>query len=65
MATKNDAPVVDKDKDKEILMEVRGIIDGCIESGSTDYKGALKQIAQLVSGEEDTTYRNETIAYSL
>ena len=42
MATKNDTPVVNKDK--ELLMEVRGIIDGCIESGSTDYKSALEEI---------------------
>lgn len=42
MATNNDSPVVDKDK--EVLLDVRGIIDGCIESGSTDYKSALQEI---------------------
>ena len=44
MATKNDTPI---DKDKEVLMEVRGIIDGCIESGSTDYKTAVEQISDI------------------
>ena len=44
MATKNDTPV---DKDKEVLMEVRGIIDGCLDSGSTDYKTALEQISDI------------------
>jgi hypothetical protein len=52
MATKNGAPVVDKDK--ETLMEVRGIIDGIVESGSKEYSSALKQIARLVSGEKDS-----------
>ena len=46
MATKNDKPVVDKDND--VLMEVRGIIDGCIESGSKDYEGALKEIVVTI-----------------
>jgi len=55
MATKNDTPI---DKDKEILMEVRGIIDGCIDSGSTDYKAALEQIVQLVSSEKDSIKRS-------
>ena len=51
MATKNDTPVVDKDK--EMLMEVRGIIDGVIESGSKDYKTALEQIAAYTKGYND------------
>ena len=34
-----------RDKDKDALMEVRGIIDGCIESGSTKYRTALLEIA--------------------
>lgn len=46
MATKNDMPVIDSDK--ETLMEVRGIIDGCIESGSTEYKKALQDILTKV-----------------
>ena len=50
MATKNDTPV---DKDKETLMEVRGIIDGCIESGSTDYKEAVLQILDTVSSYQE------------
>ena len=45
MATKNDTPI---DKDKETLMEVRGIIDGCIESGSKDYKAAIMQVLETV-----------------
>ena len=45
MATKSDAPV---DTDKETLMEVRGIIDGCIDSGSKDYESALQGISNLV-----------------
>ncbi len=45
MAEKNDAPI---DTDKETLMEVRGIIDGCIESGSTDYKAAIMQVLETV-----------------
>ena len=48
MATKSDAPVVDKDK--ETLMEIRGIIDGCIESGSKEYKTALEQISDISTG---------------
>ena len=47
MATKSDAPVIDKDKDT--LMEVRGIIDGIVESGSKDYKTALNDIAATVN----------------
>ena len=46
MATKNDAPV---DKDRDTLMEVRGIIDGVLESGSTDYKSALAEILNKVN----------------
>jgi hypothetical protein len=57
MATKNDTPIVDSDKD--IMMDVRGIIDGCIDSGSTDYSSALKEIAQLVSGETDKLTRSQ------
>lgn len=45
MATKNDTPIVDNDKDA--LMEVRGIIDGVIESGSKDYTTALEQISDI------------------
>ena len=48
MATDNDTPVVDNDKD--VLMEVRGIIDGCIESGSTEYAKALQDILIKVQG---------------
>lgn len=47
MATKNDAPVIDKDK--EVLMEVRGIIDGLLDSGSTDYKAACEEILNKVN----------------
>ena len=36
-----------RDNDKDTLMEVRGIIDGVIESGSTDYKSALEQISDI------------------
>ena len=56
MATKNDTPI---DKDKEVLMDVRGIIDGVIDSGSKEYNSALKQIAQLVSGEKDNVKRSQ------
>jgi hypothetical protein len=48
-ATNNDTPV---NKDKEVLMEVRGIIDGVLDSGSTDYKAALKEITCLVKNVE-------------
>ena len=47
MADKNDTPI---DKDKEVLMEVRGIIDGVLDSGSTDYKTALVEILSKVNG---------------
>ena len=47
MATKSDAPVVDKDKD--VLMEVRGIIDGCLDSGGKEYKKALQDVAVIVN----------------
>ena len=51
MAEQNDtaqrkAPV---DIHKEKLMEVRGIIDGCLDSGSTDYKAALVEILNNVN----------------
>jgi len=46
MATKNDTPVVDEDK--ETLLEVRGIIDGVFDSGSTDYKTAVQAILDKV-----------------
>ena len=46
MATKNDTPIVDKGK--EVLMEVRGIIDGCLDSGSKDYKAAIMQVLETV-----------------
>ena len=46
MATKSDTPV---DKEKDTLMEVRGIIDGIVESGSKDYKTALTDIAATVN----------------
>ena len=42
MATLNDDSKKTVDVDKEMLMEVRGIIDGCIESGSKDYEKALR-----------------------
>lgn len=48
MATKNDKPMIDKDK--EVLMEVRGIIDGVLDSGSTDYVKALGQIEAYTKG---------------
>ena len=47
MATKSDTPI---DKDKEVLMEVSGIIDGCIDSGSKEYKKALLEILEKVNG---------------
>ena len=47
MADNNDTPVIDKDK--EVLMEVRGIIDGCIESGSKEYETALLEILDKVN----------------
>lgn len=49
MATLNDDSKKTVDVDKEMLMEVRGIIDGCIESGSVDYKTALEEIAANVN----------------
>jgi len=33
------------DENKTALLEIRGIIDGVLESGSTDYKTALQEIA--------------------
>ena len=50
MADKNDTPI---DKDKEVLMEVRGIIDGLLDSGSKEYKKALEQIAAYTKGYND------------
>ncbi len=50
MATNNDSTEVVSDTDKEKLMEIRGIIDGVIDSGSTDYNGALQQIHDLMAG---------------
>ena len=47
MADKNDAPVVDKDK--ETLMEVRGIIDGVLDSGSKEYKASCEEILSKVN----------------
>ena len=38
-----------RDNDKDTLMEVRGIIDGVLDSGSTDYKTALKEILDKVN----------------
>ena len=37
------------DTDKDIFMEVRGIIEGVLDSGSTDYKTALNDIAATVN----------------
>ena len=42
MLETNDTPVLASDKD--VLMEVRGIIDGCIDSGCKEYAEALKEI---------------------
>ena len=55
MTDKNDTPI---DKDKDTLMEVRGIIDGCIESGSKEYAKALQEIVDRVS-----LYRYNTIVF--
>ena len=41
-----------RDKDKDALMEVRGIIDGVIESGSKDYISALDNIADIIKNNE-------------
>ena len=38
-----------RDIDKDTLMEVRGIIDGIVESGSKDYGSALNDIAATVN----------------
>ena len=43
MITKDDTLIVDTNK--TALLEIRGIIDGVLESGSTDYKGAMQEIA--------------------
>ena len=37
-----------RDNDKDTLMEVRGIIDGVLDSGSDDYNSALELIATTV-----------------
>ena len=43
-----------RDNDKDTLMEVRGIIDGVLDSGSTDYKSALNDISDiLINGASD------------
>ena len=55
MATKNDTPI---DKDKDVLMEVRGIIDGCLDSGSKEYKNALSQIARVIDGDTGIVKRS-------
>ena len=39
-----------RDIDKDTLMEVRGIIDGVLDSGSKDYKIALIDIAARTKG---------------
>ena len=36
-----------RDNDKDTLMDVRGIIDGLLDSGSTDYKSALEEISDI------------------
>ena len=59
MADNNDTAEVIVDTDKETLMEVRGIIDGCLDSGSKDYNGALQQIHSLVAGEKDSLVRSQ------
>ena len=41
-----------RDNDKDTLMEVRGIIDGVLESGSDDYKAALNNIAVIIKNYE-------------
>jgi len=48
MATKSDTVEVVIDNNKDTLMEVRGIIDGVLDSGSTDYKTALEQIVVTI-----------------
>lgn len=56
MATKNEGQV---SKDKDTLMEVRGIIDGLLDSGSTNYTAALDDISQVISGEKDSNIMEE------
>ena len=48
MADNNDTAEVVVDTDKDILLDVRGIIDGVLESGCTDYKSALEQIVVTI-----------------
>ena len=57
MATKSDAPIVDIDKDT--LMEVRGIIDGVLDSGSTDYGTALDSISGIVKLRDELAVKGE------
>ena len=49
MANDNPQRKAPVDIHKEKLMEVRGIIDGCLDSGSTDYEKALTEILNKVN----------------